>query len=63
MPKKSGTKSYLAKFREKAVRLVNEGGYSLEQVAEQLKCSEESVRRWKETKIQTLDSNTAQRME
>jgi transposase-like protein len=63
MSKKSGTKSYPAEFREKAVRLVTERGYTLKQVAEQLECSEESVRRWKEAKTQTLDSDTAQRME
>ena len=46
MSKKSGTKSYPAEFREKAVRLVTERGYSLKQVADQLECSEESVRRF-----------------
>jgi len=35
----------------------------LKQVAEQLECSEESVRRWKEAQTRTLDSDTAQRME
>jgi transposase-like protein len=63
MSKRSRTKSYPAEFREKAVRLVTERGYTLKQVAEQLDCSEESVRRWKEAKTQTLDSTTAQRME
>ena len=50
MSKQSGTKSYPAEFREKAVRLVTERGYTLKQVAEHLECSEESVRRWKEAK-------------
>jgi transposase len=63
MSKKSGTKSYPAEFREKAVRLVTERGYTLKQVAEQLECSEESVRRWKEAKTRSLDPALAQRME
>ena len=63
MSKRSGTKRYPAEFREKAVRLVTERGYTIKQVAEQLECSEESVRRWKEAQTQTLDSDTAQRME
>src|SRR5215469_2692090 len=48
MPRNRRTKSYPAEFREKAVRLVNESGYTIEQVAKQLGCSPESVRRWKE---------------
>ena len=52
MSKQSGTRSYPAEFREKAVRLVIERGYTLKQVADQLECSEESVRRWKEAKVQ-----------
>ena len=63
MSKRSGTKSYPAEFRAKAVRLVTERGYTLKQVAEQLDCSEESVRRWKEAKTQTLDPQTAERIE
>jgi len=63
MSKQSGTKSYPAEFREKAVRLVTERGYTLKPVAEHLECSEESVWRWKEAKTHTLDPATAQRME
>jgi transposase-like protein len=63
MPKKLGTKSYSAEFREKAVRLVTERGYTCNQVAEQLDCSEESIRRWKEKAIKKLDPETAQRMQ
>jgi len=62
MSKQSGTKSYPAEFREKAVRLVTERGYTLKQVAAQLECSEESVRRWKEAKVRQCDPDTAQRM-
>jgi len=63
MSKKSGTKSYPAEFREKAVRLATERGYTLKQVAEQLECSEESVRRWCEQAKRTLNPATVQRME
>ena len=63
MSKRSGTKSYPDEFRAKAVRLVTERGYTLKQVAEQLDCSEESVRRWKEAKTQTLEPQTAERIE
>jgi transposase-like protein len=63
MTKKLGTKSYPAELREKAVRLVNERGYTLEQVAEQLGCSIESIRRWKEAAKQKLDTDTVRRIE
>jgi transposase len=63
MSKKSGHKLYSAEFREKAVRLVTERGYSLNQVAEQLGCSQESIRRWKEAATKKLDPELAARIE
>jgi transposase len=63
MPKKSGTKSYPAEFREKAVKLVTERGFTIQQVADQLGCSFESVRRWKEAATRTLDPEVSRRME
>jgi transposase len=63
MSKKSGTKSYPAEFREKAVRLVTERGYTIEDVAEQLGCARESVRRWKEAAKNNAASDVRQRME
>ena len=63
MSKKPGTKSYSAELREKAVRLVTERGYSLAQVAEQLGCSQESIRRWKEAALRKLDPELAARIE
>jgi transposase len=59
---KSG-KSYSAEFREKAVKLVTDCGYTVEQVAEKLGCSKESVRRWKDATKIKLDPDTAARME
>ena len=56
-------KSYPAEFREKAVKLVTELGYSLDQVAEKLGCSKESARRWKDAVKPKLDPDTALRME
>src|SRR5215469_6962775 len=53
------TKSYPAEFRAKAVRLVNESGYTIEQVAQQLGCSPESVRRWKEIAKSELNPEQA----
>ena len=64
MSQKSKTsKSYSAEFRDKAVKLVTDCGYTIEQVAEKLGCSKESVRRWKEATKQKLDPATAVRME
>ena len=63
MSKKSGTKSYSAELREKAVRLVTERGYSVAQVAEQLGCSQESIRRWKEAALRKVDPELAARIE
>jgi transposase-like protein len=57
--KKYGTKGYPAELREKAVNLVTERGYTIQQVAEQLGCSQESVRRWKEAKMQKSDPEPA----
>jgi len=63
MPRNRKTKSYPAEFRAKAVRLATEGGYTVEQVANQLGCSAESVRRWKEDAKGKLDPETSARME
>jgi transposase-like protein len=64
MPKKSkSTKAYPKELRDKAVKLVSDCGYTVEQVAEQLGCSKESVRRWKEAIKLKVDPETAQRME
>ena len=49
MSKKS-KKNYPQEFRDKAVRLVNECGYGIDQVAEQLGCSKEPVDITKEKK-------------
>jgi transposase len=46
MPRNRKTKSYPAEFRAKAVRLATEGGYTVEDVAKQLGCGKESIRRW-----------------
>jgi transposase len=58
---KSG-KSYPKEFREKAVKLATECGYTIEQTAKHLGCSKESVRRWKQTAHQQLDPEIAKRM-
>ena len=63
MSKKPGTKSYSAEFREKAVRLVTERGYTPGQVAEQLGCSEGSIKKWKEIAKRKLDPELATRIE
>jgi transposase len=63
MSKKSGTKSYPAEFREKAVRLVTERGYTIDDVAEQLGCGRESIRRWKESAKNNAAPDVRQRME
>jgi len=62
MSKTPGTKSYPAKFRAKAVKLVTEKGFTPQQVAKQLGCSLESVRRWKETAAKKLDPELAARI-
>ena len=62
MSKTSGTKSYPAEFRAKAVKLVTERGFTIQQVAEHLGCSLESVRRWKEAAAKTLDPELAARI-
>jgi transposase len=62
MPKKSGTKSYPAEVREKAVRLT-EQNYTIPQVAEKFGCSIETIRRWKEVANRKRDPELAARME
>ncbi|MGL6193968.1 MAG: transposase [Thermoguttaceae bacterium] len=44
---------YTTEFREKAVKLVAELGYSPEQVAQKLGCSADSIRRWHHQKKAT----------
>jgi transposase-like protein len=63
MAKRSGRKTYSAEFREKAVRLVTERGYTHGQVAEQLGCSECSIKKWKEIATRKLDPELAARIE
>jgi transposase len=63
MSKKSSIKFYPGEFREKAVRLVTERGYTVAQVAEQLGCSQVSIQRWKEAANRKLDSELAARIE
>ena len=41
-------KTYTSEFRAKAAQLVNDQGYTVDQVAAQLGCSVSSVRQWKE---------------
>jgi transposase len=61
MPRNRKTKSYPSEFREKAVRLVNECGHTIDDVAAKLGCSKESVRRWKEDALRKLNpENVAQ---
>lgn len=61
--KSKSKKHYPPEFREKAVKLITELGYTVEQVCEKLGCSRESVRRWKAATRPTLDPQTALRME
>jgi len=65
MSHKSGSKkkkSYPPEFREKAVNLITELGYSVSEVAQQLGCSTAAVRRWKDAAT-PLDPVVSQRME
>jgi len=59
---KTGRK-YPKEFRDKAVRLIQEGGYHIKEVAKQLGCSRESIRKWKQAANATLDPEIAKRME
>jgi transposase len=61
--KSSKTRGYSKEFREKAVRLVQECRQSIADVAQHLGCSTESVRRWHEKSLRTLDPQTAERIE
>ena len=64
MTQKSKMKrGYPQELRDKAVKLVTECGYTIEQVAEKLNCSKESIRRWKHSQQKKLDPVTAARME
>jgi transposase len=63
MSKKSGLKSYPVEFREKAVKLVTERGFTIPQVAKQLGCSQVSIQRWKEAVNRKLDPELAARIE
>jgi len=47
IPQRSkSTRGFPQEFREKAVRLVNECGQTINDVAKHLGCSAESIRRW-----------------
>jgi transposase-like protein len=61
--KPKSKKHYPPEFREKAVKLITDLGYAVEQVAEKLGCCKESVRRWKADAMPKLDPETAPRME
>jgi len=64
MPQRSkSTRGFPQEFREKAVRLVNECGQPIHDVAKHLGCSAESIRRWTEAATAKLDPETALRME
>src|SRR5215469_12722333 len=56
-------KHYTAEFREKAAALVNERGYTIDQVAVQLGVARESVRRWKEAAKAKLDPPAVRQIE
>jgi transposase-like protein len=65
MSRKSGSKtkkSYPPEFREKAVKMITDLGYSVSEVAQKLGCSTAAVRRWKESAM-PLDPELSQRME
>lgn len=61
--KRPSKKHYPPEFREKAIKLITELGYTVDQVAEKLGCCKESVRRWKSAALPKLDAETAARME
>jgi transposase-like protein len=55
-------KPYPAEFREKAVKMVTELGYSVSEVSQQLGCSEAALHRWR-SEAAPLDPVVSQRME
>ncbi|GHV09193.1 transposase [Campylobacterota bacterium] len=61
MPKET-KKTYSPEFREKAVNLVTDIGYTPGQVATKLCCTKESVKRWVAAQSQ-VDPETSARME
>jgi transposase-like protein len=64
MSQKSGTKlkkSDSPEFREKAVKMGVELGYSVPEVARQLGCSAAAIHRWKDAAT-PLDAEVSQRM-
>jgi transposase-like protein len=64
MSQKSGSKSkksYSPEFREKAVKMVVELGYSVPEVARQLGCSAAAIHRWRSGAV-PLDPEVSQRM-
>jgi transposase len=63
MPRNRKTKSYPAEFRDKAIRLVTETGYTFEDVAKQLGCGKESIRRWLVKYKQEASPETAAKIE
>jgi transposase-like protein len=61
--KLKSSRGFPKEFREKAVRLVTETGCAIEDVAKQLGCSAESIRRWKKKYKQEANPEAADRME
>ena len=55
-------KPYPLEFREKAVKMITELGYTTSEVAQQLDCSVSAVLRWK-SEMTPLDPETSARME
>ena len=55
-------KPYPLEFREKAVKMITELGYTTSEVAQQLNCSVSAVLRWK-SEMTPLDPETSARME
>ena len=54
-------KAYSAEFREKAVKMITELGYTAREVAQQLDCSLSAVQRWK-SEMTPLDPVVCARM-
>ena len=54
-------KTYSLEFREKAVKMMTELGYSAQEVSQQLNCSRSAVQRWK-SEMTPLDPEVSARM-
>ena len=55
-------KAYPLEFREKAVKMITDLGYTAREVAQQLDCSLSAVQRWK-SEMTPLDPEMSARME